>query len=198
MNFDVNKAVVDLRVAFYDPRVSGELQVSESEIDFFIDECVIYSLQKEREAHIDGMKKLLCELKEQFPEYPTIKGRVKSLHSILGKLMKDRSIADTFGFKIVVKSEDVQECYSVLNWTEKHFKVIDFDDRIKNPKENGYMDLKFVIDKDGVPVEFIVQTPKMYDLSKTVQKHELVYPWKYTEPIKNLPCEYKQIEIEDL
>ena len=83
-------------------------------------------------------------------------------------------------------------------WAGKYFKVIDLDDRIKNPKSNGYMDLKFVVDKEGVPVEFIVQTPNMYKASKDVQRHELAYPWKYTDAIRNLPVEYKQIEIEDL
>ena len=198
MKFNVNKAVVDLRNAFYDPIVSQALELTKENINFFVSEPVLRSIQDERESNIEGMRDLLVELEQQFPEANFIKGRVKSLHSILGKLMKGRSIADTFGIKIIVKSEEVQECYYVLKWANEHFKIIDFDDRIKTPKGNGYRDLKFVVDKEGVPVEFIVQTPDMYRASKEECSHENYCPWKYTDAIKNLPVEYKQIEIEDL
>jgi len=69
------------------------------------------------------------------------------------------------------------------------------DDRIKEPKANGYRDLKLVVEYRGALVEIIIQSQEMYVDSQTLQSHRLAYPWKYKPAIQELPIEYREINI---
>ena len=193
-----DKNIVDvLRNAFCAPEVATELEVTKEDVCFYICEPVIHSLQDDRLSHVEEMKELKKQFAEEFPNC-MIRGRVKSLSSIMGKIMQGRSIADVFGFKFVLDTNDTLACYSIYDRINKQFKIIDFDDRIKTPKANGYMDLKFVIVYNDIPIEFIIQTTEMYNNSRVVQRHQLAYPWKYTDAIKGLPLEIGQINIDDI
>lgn len=190
MFFDIIKAEQELREAFY--CVMDQLSLTREDIDTYVERSVIASVQAEREKMIEPLRELKSELETMFRNY-RIKGRIKSLTSILGKLMQERTLMDAFGMKII--TDDVYQCYCMKSWIEDNFKVVEFEDRIRNPKPNGYSDLKIVVEFKNLQLEFIIQTNKMYVDSRTLQPHWVAYPWKYHPQILNLPFEYRKIDI---
>lgn len=197
---NLRRAEKDLRTAFF--AVSDLLGVSKEKICFFVNRDIIKSIEKDRKKMQVPLRRLKWYLEVSFPEYK-VSGRIKSLTSILGKFMKERTLLDTFGFKIIIPSgeceeEAIKKCYLVKDWVEQNFRIIsgEYDDRIKNPKPSGYQDLKLVVEYNELMVEFIIQTERMDNGSKHgAQSHQETYPWKYHPAIKNLPEKYKEKEI---
>ena len=199
---NLRRAEKDLRIAFF--AVADQLGVSQEKIMFFINRDVIKSIEKDRKKMEKPLERLKWYLQVSFPNY-TVTGRIKSLTSILGKWMQERTLLDTFGFKIVIPSneceseeEAIEKCYQVKDWVEKNFRILadEYNDRIKKPKPSGYQDLKMVVEYNELMVEIIVQTEKMYQNAKSgSQSHKAAYPWKYNPAIKNLPERYKEKEI---
>ena len=192
----------DLRIAFF--AVADQLGVSKEKIMFFVNRDVIKSIEKDRKKMEKPLERLKWYLQVSFPNY-TVTGRIKSITSILGKYMQGRTLLDAFGFKIVIptsecesEEEAIEKCYEVQKWVENNFKIInnEFNDRIKEPKPNGYQDLKMVVEYNDLMVEIIVQTQRMADNAKNGnQAHNKAYPWKYEDAIKHLPEKYKEKNI---
>lgn len=192
MQFDCKKAEELLREVFLTEEILDELGVSRTEIEEVVCADAIEQIQKERMESFELVKNFKDNMMEMFPEY-RFSARLKSLPSIFGKALRHRTLADVFGIKVVVPNK--RKCYTFKKWLYEHYIVFDFEDRIKNPKFNGYKDLKIVISYQDILIEFIIQTPSMYVDSHTIQKHSVVYPWKYHRVIRNLPAEYEYIEF---
>ncbi|MBE5812989.1 MAG: hypothetical protein E7314_04975 [Clostridiales bacterium] len=195
--FDAKKAEKLLREVFLTEEIATALMVNEAEIQEVVQEDAIEMIQRERMNYMEKVKSFKEELEAKFPSY-RFSARLKSLPSIFGKMLRHRTVADVFGIKVVVPTID--ECYYFKNWLLIKYTEFDFEDKIINPKSNGYRDLKLVVnypvaESIGILVEFIIQTPQMYVDSHTLQKHSIVYPWKYHDVIKNLPAEYEYIEF---
>lgn len=191
-NFDAKKAERLLREVFRTEEIANSLMINEEEIIEVVHAAAIAQIQKERVENLDTAKSLKIELEEKFNSY-RFSARLKSLPSIFGKMLRQRTLADVFGIKVIIPT--IKECYEFKEWLCEQYKEFDFDDRIKKPKPNGYRDLKLVIYYENILIEFILQTPKMYVDSHTIQKHSIVFPWKYHDVIKNLPAEYEYIEF---
>ena len=190
--FDAKRAELVLKDVFLTQEIQEELHTNKDEIESIVEATVIEHIQMERLKHFPEVKKLKASLEEMFPSY-RFTARVKSLSSIFGKMLKHRTVADYFGFKIIVPT--IEECYYVKSWLCEHFWEIDFEDKILNPKKNGYRDLQLVVIYEDFLAEFIIQTTQMYVDSRTIQSHELVYPWKYHDKVRSLPVEYQQIKF---
>jgi len=194
--FDAQKAEQELRKALYS--VQAELKTNEKQINIYTQADVIYRLQAGRLARYDKLKSLKESIQSRFPDY-RMEGRIKSLVSMLGKLLEGRMILDAFALKIIV--DTVEECYDMAEWLKRNFNVYEFEDKIKNPKANGYRDLNVIIEFDDDPdmgntyLEIIIQTNKMYVDAQTRQAHNKVYPWKYRPEICGLPVEYRELFI---
>lgn len=191
-SFDAKKATQLLREVFDTREIAEALSITRQEVENVIYPDAVELIQKERLGNLDIVKKFKEDIEKLFPKY-RFSARLKSLPSIFGKALRRRTLADVFGIKVIV--DTIKECYVFKEWLEKNYTVFDFDDRIKNPKPNGYRDLKIVIIYQNILIEFIIQTPKMYVDSHTIQKHSIVFPWKYHDVIKNLPAEYEYIEF---
>ena len=185
--FDTKVAEKLLRTALM--TVKDQIGITKEDIYNNVEAVVIQSIERDREEFLEPLQKFKQSLEKTFPQFE-FHGRVKSLSSILAKYMQDRTLADAFGF--CVKTNTKEECYLFLDWLRDHFRIRDLEDRIENPKSNGYMDIKVVIVYEDILVEFIIQDVVMYDNAHNIQKHELAYPWKYSEAILSLPEEYKQ------
>ena len=190
--FDSKKAEMLLREVFLTKEILEALGINETEIYEVVNATAIEMIQKERMTNLDTVKNFKNEIEKKFPSY-RFSARLKSLPSIFGKTLRHRTLADVFGIKVVVPT--IKECYLLKNWLCENYEQFDFDDRIRTPKPNGYRDLKIVIVYQDLLIEFIIQTPKMYVDSHTIQKHSIVFPWKYHDVIKNLPAEYEYIEF---
>ena len=192
MTFDAKKAESLLREVFLTEEIQKQLGVDRETVERAVADQCIWHIQKERLENLPKAKEFKEMLEKRFPKL-RFSARVKSLPSIFGKILKHRTTADAFGIKVVTRS--TSECYKFYKWVAAHCRTCDFEDRIKNPRPNGYRDLKFIIEFDSFMVEAIVQTRDMYVDAHTVQDHELVYPWKYHDVIKNLPAEYQSIRF---
>jgi (p)ppGpp synthase/HD superfamily hydrolase len=194
--FDAKKAERLLRNALCSESILKELNVTVAQIKEVVQAEAIRQIQKER-LNYGPAKELKKRLFEIFPEY-RFSARVKSLTSIFAKMARRRTLADVFGIKVVVPT--VEECYSFGRFLEERYEIFDYEDKIVNPKENGYRDLKIVINypvegSNDILVEFIIQTFEMYVDAHTIQEHSLVFPWKYEDVIVNLPAEYGYIKF---
>lgn len=197
MGFDAKEAEILLREVFMTEEIKNALGTDEFEIKNVVNENVIAQVQKEREENLEIARRLKGELEKMFANY-RFSARLKSLPSIFGKMIRQLksntvSLADVFGIKVIVPT--IKECYAFKEWLCENYTQFAFEDRIKNPKPNGYRDLKIVIMYENILIEFIIQTPIMYVDSHTKQKHSIVFPWKYHNVIKNLPAEYEYIEF---
>ena len=92
--FDARAAERNIRSAFYE--VKELLDVTEEDIDFFVNEEMIREFQERRLSKFSELKKLKADLQMRFRDY-RVEGRIKSLTSLLGKYMKGRKLLDTFG-----------------------------------------------------------------------------------------------------
>ena len=143
----------------------------------------INSKRKEREAYI---KKFCAPLEKKLIEHGLrfeISGRPKHIYSIHKKLLKQNTtidnIYDLFAIRIIIESNDPNECYYVLGVTNELYKPIErFKDYISIPKKNNYQSLhNTVIGIDGKHVEIQIRTRKMHEIAeKGVAAH-----WKYKE-----------------
>jgi len=189
-NFDAKKAETELRKAFY--LVQDELKVSREVIDWKIQEDVVREMQERRLAKLEGLKKLKKQMEFRFRDY-RFEGRIKSLASIFGKHLECRKLMDAFGLRIIVMTED--QAYAMVEWIKHNYVVFEFKDKVKNPKDNGYQDLKLIVEYGDSYMEFIIQTQQMFVNSCTIQAHNLVYPWKYHPAIQELPLEYREVKF---
>jgi len=144
----------------------------------------INNKRKERESYIN---KFIGPIAEKLLAHKLnfeIGGRPKHLYSIYKKMIKlnttFENIYDLFAIRIILESDDPNECYYVLGVINQLYKPIQdrFKDYISIPKKNNYQSIhNTVIGPEGKLVEIQIRTRKMHEIAeKGVAAH-----WKYKE-----------------
>jgi RelA/SpoT family (p)ppGpp synthetase len=144
----------------------------------------INAKRKERENYL---KKFIEPLEQKLKEHKIkceIEGRAKHLYSIYKKMIQRNKpfeeIYDLFAVRIIIDSEDKNECYYVLGIVYSIYTPL--LDRLKDyiviPKTNNYQSLHTtVIGPEGKFVEVQIRLRKMHEIAeKGVAAH-----WKYKE-----------------
>tara|TARA_Y100000310_G_C20582912_1_gene763891 strand:+ start:80 stop:1123 length:1044 start_codon:yes stop_codon:yes gene_type:complete len=140
-------------------------------------EKVLSKYQKSAQNTIKNVLSTLRKVAKEAGIDCDVKGRYKNVYSIYRKLQKKKytsavTLNDIFAFRIIVKSNDVQECFEMVNLLHDHFSpnVERFKDYITIPKINGYQSihttLHGVIPKLDLPVEVQVRTEVMDEFSE--------------------------------
>ncbi|MBU2492632.1 MAG: bifunctional (p)ppGpp synthetase/guanosine-3',5'-bis(diphosphate) 3'-pyrophosphohydrolase [Bacteroidetes bacterium] len=148
----------------------------------------INNKRKERESYIN---KFIGPIAEKLLAHKLdfeIGGRPKHLYSIYKKMIKlnttFENIYDLFAIRIILESDDANECYYVLGVINQLYKPIQdrFKDYISIPKKNNYQSIhNTVIGPEGRLVEIQIRTRKMHEIAeKGVAAH-----WKYKENLAN-------------
>ena len=144
----------------------------------------IKNTRKEREVFINKFSKpILDKLNEHELKYE-IGGRPKHLYSVYRKMIIQNrpfeDIYDLLAIRIILESNDANECYYVLGIINQLYKPIPdrFKDFISIPKKNNYQSIHTtVIGPDGKLIEVQIRTRKMHEIAeKGVAAH-----WKYKE-----------------
>lgn len=151
--------------------------------------------RKERESYIAKFAKPIEEKLKAHNLKFTLEGRPKHLYSIYKKMIYQQKsldeIYDLFAVRIILESEDPNQCYYVLGIINQHYKPIQdrFKDFISIPKKNNYQSIhNTVIGPDGRLVEIQIRTRKMHEIAeKGVAAH-----WKYKEDLAS-----SDTELED-
>lgn len=140
--------------------------------------------RKEREEYIRNVTEPIVErLNEHELDY-NIGGRPKHFYSIYKKMIKQNNtlddIYDLSAIRIILESNDPNECYYVLGIINQLFKPIPdrFKDFISIPKRNNYQSIhNTVLGHGGKPIEIQIRTRQMHEVAeKGVAAH-----WKYKE-----------------
>lgn len=120
-----------------------------------------------------------------------VKGRYKNIYSIYRKIQKKHkknvlSLNDIFAFRIIIKKNDPQLCFEILNLLHDTFLPVAsfFKDYITIPKVNGYQSLHAglnnVIPEMSLPIEVQIRTQAMDDFAeKGIAAH-----WMYARTKK--------------
>ncbi|MFA5804447.1 MAG: bifunctional (p)ppGpp synthetase/guanosine-3',5'-bis(diphosphate) 3'-pyrophosphohydrolase [Melioribacteraceae bacterium] len=144
----------------------------------------IKNTRKERESFISRFSKPITEkLKEHHIKYE-LGGRPKHLYSVYRKMIIQNrpfeDIYDLLAIRIILESDDTNDCYYVLGIINQLYKPIAdrFKDFISIPKKNNYQSIHTtVIGPDGKLVEVQIRTRKMHEIAERgVAAH-----WKYKE-----------------
>lgn len=144
----------------------------------------VKNTRKEREVFINKFSKPIIEkLKEHDLKYE-IGGRPKHLYSVYRKMIIQNrpfeDIYDLLAIRIILESNDANECYYVLGIINQLYKPIPdrFKDFISIPKKNNYQSIHTtVIGPEGKLIEVQIRTRKMHEIAeKGVAAH-----WKYKE-----------------
>lgn len=142
--------------------------------------------RRERENYIKVVTDpIIKRLQDHELEY-TIGGRPKHFYSIYKKMIKQNKpledIYDLSAIRIILESNDANECYYVLGIINQLFKPIPdrFKDFISIPKRNNYQSIhNTVIGPNGKLVEIQIRTRQMHEIAeKGVAAH-----WKYKENV---------------
>lgn len=144
----------------------------------------IKNKRKEREGFIARFIKPIEEKLIEHNLQFEIGGRAKHIYSIYRKMMKQNSgfdqIFDLLAVRIILESNDPNECYYVLGIINQHYKPIPdrFKDYISIPKKNNYQSIhNTVIGPEGKLMEVQIRTRMMHEIAeKGVAAH-----WKYKE-----------------
>ena len=140
--------------------------------------------RKERETYI---KKFAAPITEKLKEHNLnfdLGGRPKHIYSIYKKMISlntnFENIFDLLAVRIILESNDQNECYYVLGVINQLYKPIAdrFKDYISIPKKNNYQSIhNTVIGPEGKLVEVQIRTRKMHEIAERgVAAH-----WKYKE-----------------
>jgi RelA/SpoT family (p)ppGpp synthetase len=154
----------------------------------------IKDTRKEREAFINKFTKPIVEKLKEHKLVYELGGRPKHLYSVYRKMiMQNRpfeDIYDLLAIRIILESNDPNECYYVLGIINHLYKPIPdrFKDFISIPKKNNYQSIHTtVIGPDGKLIEVQIRTRKMHEIAERgVAAH-----WKYKE---NLSSSDKDLE----
>lgn len=144
----------------------------------------IKNKRREREAYINKFSTPIIEKLREHEIKFDINGRPKHLYSIYRKMIKRNKpfeeIYDLFAVRIILDSNDSNECYYVLGIINQiYIPVPDrFKDYVSIPKTNNYQSIHTtVIGPEGKLVEVQIRTRKMHDVAENgVAAH-----WKYKE-----------------
>jgi GTP diphosphokinase / guanosine-3',5'-bis(diphosphate) 3'-diphosphatase len=122
----------------------------------------------------------------------SIEGRPKHLYSIYSKMVKRGKpldeIYDMFAVRIILETEDNNECFTVYGIISEIYKPIPerFKNYISIPKKNGYQSIHTtVLGPEGKMVEVQIRTRGMHDIAERgVAAH-----WMYKENVSGLDKE---------
>ena len=140
--------------------------------------------RKERESYISKFTEPIeLKLKEYKIKYE-INGRPKHLYSIYRKMLRRNKpfeeIYDLFAIRIILETEDTNECYTTLGIVNQIYLPVPdrFKDYVSIPKTNNYQSIHTtVVGHDGRLVEIQIRTRKMHEVAeKGVAAH-----WRYKE-----------------
>lgn len=142
--------------------------------------------RRERENYIKVVTEPIIKRLDDHELVYTIGGRPKHFYSIYKKMIKQNKpledIYDLSAIRIILESNDANECYYVLGIINQLFKPIPdrFKDFISIPKRNNYQSIhNTVIGPNGKLVEIQIRTRQMHEIAeKGVAAH-----WKYKENI---------------
>ncbi len=143
--------------------------------------------RKERESFINRFTKPIVEKLKEHKLVYEIGGRPKHLYSVYRKMIIQNrpfeDIYDLLAVRIILESNDPNECYYVLGIINQLYKPITdrFKDFISIPKKNNYQSIHTtVIGPDGKLVEVQIRTRKMHEIAERgVAAH-----WKYKEKVE--------------
>lgn len=121
------------------------------------------------DQHKASIKKFLGDLDKVAPNASTIRGRNKTLESMLGKLVRQphnykrtADLQDVTGAQVVLGSS--KEVADTVAKIRKRYKVIEEKDRIKKPQGSGYRSHHMIVEgDDGLPKEIQVRTKNQDD-----------------------------------
>ncbi len=139
-------------------KLSKDVTTAEEHVD--IAERFLSKHASELPSTLDRVTKLCTSSVE-------VTGRVKSLESALGKLIRKPKyqtadkLQDGTGLRVLCKDMgDVKENVKRL---QKAFKVIEEEDYITKPKEGGYRSWHMIVeDRDGLQKEIQIRTPNQH------------------------------------
>ncbi len=127
----------------------------------------------EREAYIQGVIEPIERQLRLHGLRFEITGRPKNLYSIYQKMVTRgkplEEIYDLFAIRIILDTDDSNECYFVYGLVTQLFTPIPerFKDFIAVPKKNGYRSLHTtVIGPEGRPVEIQIRTRAMHEIAE--------------------------------
>lgn len=126
--------------------------------------------KKVRDDHEQGIGKFMQDLQSIAPE-ADVQGRVKQLDSIIGKLVRKPKYGDAEGMQDTTGSRVLHDSIDGIQDTvrkiKERYNVIDEDDYISNPKEEGYMSHHLIVqDDDGLSKEIQVRTHRQNELGE--------------------------------
>jgi RelA/SpoT family (p)ppGpp synthetase len=144
----------------------------------------IKSKRREREAYINKFSIPIVEKLKEHKVLFDINGRPKHLYSIYRKMIKRNKpfeeIYDLFAVRIILESEDTNECYYTLGIINQIYTPVPdrFKDYVSIPKTNNYQSIHTtVVGPEGRLVEVQIRTRSMHEVAeKGVAAH-----WKYKE-----------------
>jgi len=154
----------------------------------------IKNTRKEREAFIAKFSKPIIEKLSEHKLKYEMGGRPKHLYSVYRKMIIQNrpfeDIYDLLAIRIILESNDPNECYYVLGIINQLYKPIAerFKDFISIPKKNNYQSIHTtVIGPEGKLIEVQIRTRQMHEIAERgVAAH-----WKYKE---NLATTDKDLE----
>lgn len=128
--------------------------------------------------HAKNFNKLLGKLGKLSGPGAKVFGRVKTLESVLGKLVRKPKYGDAGGLQDITGARVIHDTPDQVLATvakmKEEFDVVNEDDYITNPKSDGYMSYHMTIkDKDGLEKEVQVRTKnqdKMGDWAHDIYK----------------------------
>lgn len=144
----------------------------------------------ELNGYIDKMKEELSILMEENDIEFRIKGRVKSVYSLYGKMAKGKrwkDIYDVLALRIIVKKKS--ECYLAIGLIHAKYRPIPgrFKDYIAQPKENMYQSLHTgVIGPSGKVFEIQIRTEEMDEIAECGIASHWSYKEQGSKSIQNL------------
>ncbi len=164
----VKEEMEDLSLRYLDPVGYAEIETE------------LNNTAHDREEFIASLKEEILERSRTLIPNLSIKGRVKSIHSIYRKtFMKGKTIEeiyDIFAVRVIV--DTVTDCYNVLGIIHDIYKPIPnrFKDYISTPKPNMYQSLHTtVLSHRGIPFEVQIRT---WDMHHTAE-FGIAAHWKY-------------------
>ena len=112
----------------------------------------------------------------------TVQSRMKHIYSLYRKMFVQHKtyeeITDLYAFRVIVDSENDNDCYQVLAALHDYYTPIDgrFKDYLGHPKPNGYRSVHTtVMGTYGRPFEVQIRTAKMHEEAE----YGVAAHWKY-------------------
>jgi len=132
--------------------------------------------QELRQKHAAGFDQAKKRLSAMAPEGARITGRVKTMESILGKIVRNPGkwedwkyprpgmITDATGIRIEV--DDLEQVFETAKKVQENYEVVFDDDYVNNPR-GDYRSYHFtVVDEDGMTKELQIRTPGQHDFAE--------------------------------